>query len=53
MMPQQILQLQAGTFVYNTLQSASISTAILPACLFVVGAGLSFSTGTSWGTFGI
>lgn len=46
-------QLQAGTFVYNTLQSASISTAILPACLFVVGAGLSFSTGTSWGTFGI
>ena len=37
-------QLQAGTFVYNTLQSASISTAILPACLFVVGAGLSFST---------
>ena len=42
-------QLQAGAFVYNTLQSASIST----ACLFIVGAGLSFSTGTSWGTFGI
>lgn len=35
-------QLQAGAFVYNTLQSASISTAILPACLFIVGAGLSF-----------
>ena len=46
-------QLQAGAFVYNTLQSASVSTAILPACLFIVGAGLSFSTGTSWGTFGI
>ena len=46
-------QLQAGAFVYNMLQSASISTAILPACLFIVGAGLSFSTGTSWGTFGI
>ena len=46
-------QLQAGAFVYNTLHSASISTAILPACLFIVGAGLSFSTGTSWGTFGI
>lgn len=46
-------QLQAGAFVYNTLQSASISTAILPACLFIVGSGLSFSTGTSWGTFGI
>lgn len=38
-------QLQAGAFVYNTLQSASISTAILPACLFIVGAGLSFQQG--------
>ena len=46
-------QLQAGAFVYQMLQSASISTAILPACLFIVGAFLSFSTGTSWGTFGI
>ena len=35
-------QLQAGAFVYNTLQSASISTAILPACLFIVGAGSFF-----------
>ena len=32
-------QLQAGAFVYNTLQSASISTAILPACLFIVEIG--------------
>lgn len=46
-------QLQAGAFVYQMSQSASISTAILPACLFIVGAFLSFSTGTSWGTFGI
>lgn len=46
-------QLKAGAFVYQMLQSASISTAILPGCLFVVGAGLSFSTGTSWGTFAI
>lgn len=46
-------QLQAGAFVYKTLQNANITTAILPACLFVVGAGLSFSTGTSWGTFSI
>ena len=35
-------QLQAGAFVYNTLQSASISTAILPACLFIVGELLVF-----------
>ena len=27
--------------------------ALLPAIFFVVAVGLSFSTGTSWGTFGI
>ncbi len=26
---------------------------LLPAILFIVAAGLSFATGTSWGTFGI
>ena len=26
---------------------------ILPAIIFLVGAGLAFATGTSWGTFGI
>ncbi|MCB5496069.1 Na+/H+ antiporter NhaC family protein, partial [Mediterraneibacter gnavus] len=46
-------KLQAGVFVYNLMQGASISTAILPVCLFLVGTGLSFATGTSWGTFGI
>lgn len=46
-------QLQAGAFVYNIMQGARISTAILPVCLFVVAIGLAFATGTSWGTFGI
>ena len=46
-------KLQAGVFVYNLMQGASISTAILPVCLFLVGTGLAFATGTSWGTFGI
>ena len=44
-------QLQAGAFVYNTLQSASISTAILPACLFIVGAGLFFFNRDILGNF--
>ena len=46
-------KLEAGVFVASALESANISTAILPTCLFIVASGLSFSTGTSWGTFGI
>lgn len=46
-------KLEAGIFVANMLEGANISTAILPTCLFIVASGLSFSTGTSWGTFGI
>ena len=45
--------LQAGLFVSTMLEHYQISIAILPACLFVIGAGLAFATGTSWGTFGI
>ena len=37
-------------FVRN---GASAFIAILPAIVFLIGVGLSFSTGTSWGTFGI
>lgn len=46
-------KLEAGAFVSSLLANSSISTAILPACLFIVAVGLAFSTGTSWGTFGI
>ena len=46
-------KLEAGVFVANVLKHASISTAVLPACLFIVAAALAFATGTSWGTFGI
>lgn len=45
--------LQAGLFVATFLENTHIALAILPACLFVIGAGLAFATGTSWGTFGI
>jgi len=34
------------------LQASSIIV-LLPAIVFLIGLGLSFSTGTSWGTFGI
>jgi len=33
--------------------SASSFIPLLPAIVFLIGVGLSFSTGTSWGTFGI
>lgn len=37
----------------SSLVSSSFPIAILPALLFVLGALMAFSTGTSWGTFGI
>ena len=46
-------KLEAGTFVHNALAGSSIAGAIFPALLFLIGMGLAFSTGTSWGTFGI
>ena len=46
-------KLLAGVFVKGLLNQFSFSFAILPSVLFLVGAFLAFSTGTSWGTFGI
>ncbi len=45
--------LDAGTFVYNAVSGSNISFSIFPIVLFLIGAGLAFSTGTSWGTFSI
>ena len=45
--------LQAGEFVSGVVESANAIKFILPMLLFVVAIGLSFATGTSWGTFGI
>ncbi len=46
--------LEAKTFIDTIVRSnvASFST-LLPAIIFLLGAGISFATGTSWGTFGI
>lgn len=46
--------LGAAEFVANAMQSvAGGFMNFLPAIIFLVGCGLAFATGTSWGTFGI
>ncbi len=45
--------LGAGEFVANWIHDTGFSTSMLPAVIFLVALGLAFSTGTSWGTFGI
>lgn len=45
--------LQTGEFVGEVVHTSNIPIAILPAIIFLIAAGLSFSMGTSWGTFGI
>ncbi|MFI3228912.1 MAG: Na+/H+ antiporter NhaC family protein [Bacillota bacterium] len=46
--------LEASTYVQNTISADSIGAlGLLPAILFLCAAGISFATGTSWGTFGI
>ena len=45
--------LGVGVFVENTFASSDFPMMILPAIMFILGAFVSFSTGTSWGTFGI
>ncbi len=45
--------LDAGGFVSSIVGGSSTAQSLLPAIFFVVGLGLAFATGTSWGTFGI
>lgn len=46
--------LGAAAFVEEAMRSAAGGLMnILPAIIFLVGCGLAFATGTSWGTFGI
>lgn len=47
-------QLGAKVFVAEMVRSAAGGFAnFLPAIVFIIGVGLAFSTGTSWGTFGV
>ena len=46
--------LGAKIFIAQLIEgSAGALAAFLPAIIFLIAVGLSFSTGTSWGTFGI
>jgi len=45
--------LESDTFVKAALANAGSLQAFLPAIIFVVACFIAFSTGTSWGTFGI
>ena len=47
-------RLGAADYVAAAMQSAAGGLMkLLPAIIFLVGCGLAFATGTSWGTFGI
>lgn len=45
--------LDARGFVQKTITADSMALGVIPAVLFLCAALISFSTGTSWGTFGI
>jgi len=45
--------LGADVYVAGLVDSVKALQILLPAILFLVAVGLSFATGTSWGTFGI
>lgn len=45
--------LGTGEFVSTAFANAGFSITLIPAAVFLVSCFLSFSTGTSWGTFGI
>ncbi len=45
--------LESDAFVKGALANAGALHSFLPAIIFLVACGISFATGTSWGTFGI
>lgn len=46
--------LGAAPFIHDVVESsAEALQSFLPAIIFLIAVGLSFATGTSWGTFGI
>lgn len=47
-----VSDMQTGKYL-SSLVAGNISPAFLPAILFALASAMAFSTGTSWGTFGI
>ncbi|MDO5644645.1 MAG: Na+/H+ antiporter NhaC family protein [Dermabacter sp.] len=48
-----IVDLGTGTYLASLVQSASVPPAWLIPLMFLIAAAMAFSTGTSWGSFGI
>ncbi len=46
-------QLETGAYLASRVEEANLNIAYLPVILFIVAGLMAFSTGTSWGTFGI
>jgi Na+/H+ antiporter NhaC len=45
--------LSTGPYVAGLVEQSQLPVILIPAVIFVIAAGLSFATGTAWGTFGI
>ena len=45
--------LNIGGYVSKIVEASAVIDMLLPFLFFVIALGLSFATGTSWGTFGI
>lgn len=45
--------LETGAYLANIVSEGNVPTAVLPVLLFVLAGIMAFSTGTSWGSFGI
>lgn len=45
--------LDAQSFVSNYMQNSAFPQFIFPAIFFIIAGAVAFSTGTSWGTFGV
>ncbi|BCB05486.1 Na+/H+ antiporter NhaC family protein [Bacillus sp. KH172YL63] len=46
-------QLQTGTYLAGLVETSNLPMQALPVILFLVAGIMAFSTGTSWGSFGI
>ncbi|NRG43718.1 Na+/H+ antiporter NhaC family protein [Bacillus sp. CRN 9] len=48
-----ISQIGTGNYLAGVIAQSSLSPAVIPALLFIIAGVMAFSTGTSWGSFGI
>jgi Na+/H+ antiporter NhaC len=46
-------RLETGTYLAGVVQNSNLNVSYLPLILFIIAGFMAFSTGTSWGSFGI